>query len=81
MSKKTEQQNLNQFNTQYNANTYNPLINNFEQQTLLEKNRKNLKDLIAPAGIDATHTNHLEIVSSKTKYAILFLGLNNIYMR
>ena len=31
--------------------------------------KKTLKDLIAPAGIDATHTNHLEIISSKTRYA------------
>ena len=31
--------------------------------------RKTLKDLIAPAGIDATHANHLEIISSKTRYA------------
>ena len=31
--------------------------------------KKGLKDLIAPAGIDATFTNHLEIFSSKTRYA------------
>ncbi len=31
--------------------------------------KKSLKDLIAPAGIDATHLNHLEIISSKTRYA------------
>ena len=30
--------------------------------------KKTLKDLIAPAGIDATNTNHLEIVSNKTRY-------------
>ena len=39
----------------------------------VEKNsfikRKTLKDLIAPAGIDATNTNHLEIVSTKTRFA------------
>ena len=64
MKNKAEQQNNNQM-----ANTYNPLLNNVEEQTLLEKNKKNLKDLIAPAGIDATHTNHIEIISSKTKYA------------
>lgn len=40
-----------------------------EEMSFLQKNRKNLKDLISPAGIDATHTNHLEIISSKTKYA------------
>lgn len=31
--------------------------------------RKNLKDLIAPAGINATFSNHLEIISSRTRYA------------
>ncbi|HOZ55143.1 MAG TPA: DUF87 domain-containing protein [Clostridia bacterium] len=36
---------------------------------ILQKNLKTIKDLIAPAGIDATHINHLEIVSNKTKYA------------
>ena len=36
---------------------------------ILQKNVKTVKDLIAPAGIDATHTNHLEIISNKTKYA------------
>ena len=64
MKKKSEEQNNNHM-----INAYNPMINNVEEQTLLEKNKKNLKDLIAPAGIDATHTNHLEIVSSKKKYA------------
>ena len=36
---------------------------------MLEKNKKSIKDLIAPAGIDASNANHLEIVSSKTRYA------------
>ena len=36
---------------------------------IINKNRKSIKDLIAPGGIDATHTNHLEIVSNKTRYA------------
>ena len=31
--------------------------------------RKSLKDLIAPAGIDASFSNHLEIISTKTRYA------------
>lgn len=39
------------------------------EESLLKRNKKNLKDIIAPAGVDATHTNHLEIVSSTTKYA------------
>ena len=36
---------------------------------ILEKNAKNIKDLIAPAGIDTSHINHLEIVSNRTRYA------------
>ena len=40
-----------------------------EDNSILNKNKKNLKDIIAPAGVDATHTNYLEIVSSTTKYA------------
>lgn len=35
----------------------------------LNKNKKDLKDLIAPAGIDATNLNHIEIISNKTRYA------------
>ena len=36
---------------------------------ILEKNKKSIKDLIAPAGIDASNANYLTIVSSKTRYA------------
>ena len=36
---------------------------------ILQKNKKDIKDLIAPSGIDATSTNHIEIVSNNTKYA------------
>ena len=42
-------------------------INEQEKNSFIKK--KTLKDLIAPAGIDATHTNHLEIISTKTRYA------------
>ncbi len=35
----------------------------------LEKNRKTLKDLIAPAGIDASDPNYLQIASSRIRYA------------
>ena len=34
--------------------------------------RKTIKELIAPAGIDASHIDHLEIVSNVTKYARSF---------
>ncbi len=33
------------------------------------KNQKDLKDLIAPSGIDVTNINHLEIISSIKRYA------------
>ena len=36
---------------------------------LLEKNKKSIKDLIAPAGIDASNANYLEIVSSRPRFA------------
>lgn len=36
---------------------------------IIDGNKKTLKDLIAPAGIDATHTNHLEIISNKSRFA------------
>ena len=43
-----------------------------EEITTLNKNKKDIKDLIAPSGVDATSTNHLEIVSYNTKYARTF---------
>ena len=42
---------------------------NKSDENILEENQKDIKDLIAPAGIDATFTDHLEIVSNNTKYA------------
>ena len=41
----------------------------YNNEGFISKNVKNIKDLIAPAGIDASHTNHLEITSSSTRYA------------
>lgn len=35
----------------------------------LGANAKTIKDLIAPGGLDVSHLNHVEISSSKTKYA------------
>ena len=40
-----------------------------EEKSVLVRNKKTIKDIIAPAGVDATHTNHLEIVASTTRYA------------
>lgn len=37
--------------------------------SLLERNSKSVKDLISPAGIDVSNINHIEVVSSKTRYA------------
>ena len=36
---------------------------------VLEKNARGIKDLIAPAGMDFSNINHVEIVSTKTRYA------------
>lgn len=54
---------------QEQANNIMPSSNQREEKTSLMKNKKDIKDLIAPSGIDATSTNHLEIVSYNTKYA------------
>lgn len=42
---------------------------NILEENGLDKRKKDIKDLIAPSGVDATSTNHLEIVSYNTKYA------------
>lgn len=39
------------------------------QEGILERNKKGIKQLIAPGGIDATYTNHLEIISNRSRYA------------
>ena len=40
-----------------------------KKEDFLSANASNLKDLIAPAGINAGNVNHMEIVSSSTRYA------------
>ena len=40
-----------------------------EEVSIFKKNEKKLKDLIAPGGIDASYSNHLEIASTRTRYA------------
>ena len=37
--------------------------------SVFKKNEKDIKSLIAPGGIDASYTNHLEIQSSNTRFA------------
>ena len=40
-----------------------------ENTSIFNKNKKDIKSLIAPGGVDASYTNHLEIASSRTRYA------------
>ena len=40
-----------------------------EESSIFKKNEKTIKSLIAPGGIDASYTNHLEIASSRTRFA------------
>ena len=40
-----------------------------KSEGFLKKNASNIKDLIAPAGIDVSNINHVEIISSRTKHA------------
>lgn len=39
------------------------------ENTFLKNNKKDIKDLIAPSGVDATSTNHLEIIANTSKYS------------
>ena len=39
-----------------------------EDISIFKKNERDIKSLIAPGGIDASYTNHLEIASSRTRY-------------
>ena len=52
-----------------NKNQGDNTVNTIKQEKSIVDNVKDLKDLIAPSGIDATSTNRLEIVSSTSKYA------------
>ena len=47
------------------------MLNSQEQEPRILK-KKTLKELIAPAGIDASHLDHLEIISNTTRYARSF---------
>ena len=40
-----------------------------EEISVFKKNEKKIKDLIAPGGIDASYTNHIEISSTRTRFA------------
>lgn len=43
-----------------------------EQESVIELNRANLKDLISPSGVDASHYDYLEIFSKFSRYARSF---------
>ena len=51
-----------------NEQSNNTLESTKKERSFVD-NVKDLKDLIAPSGIDATSTNKLEIVSATSKYA------------
>ena len=40
-----------------------------DNNTLLRRNQSTIKDIIAPGGIDASYTNHIAVMSSRTRYA------------
>ena len=51
------------------TNLINQKENVQENKSGIMANQKDLKDIIAPSGIDATNINHLEIISSIKRYA------------
>ncbi len=48
------------------------VANNSEEYNSLEINKSNLKDLLAPSGIDASHYDYLEIFSKVSRFARTF---------
>ena len=40
-----------------------------ENKSIFKQEEKDIKHLIAPGGIDASYTNHIEIASNRTRYA------------
>ena len=40
-----------------------------DNNTMLKRNQSTIKDIVAPGGIDASYTNHIAIMSSRTRYA------------
>ena len=49
--------------------TSNEAIRVNDNNTLLRRNQSTIKDIIAPGGIDASYTNHIAIMSSRTRFA------------
>ena len=56
-------------NQQMDNSLVNTKDNVQDNRSNLMRNQKDLKDLIAPSGVDATNINHLEIISSIKRYA------------
>ena len=48
------------------------IILNEDEENILEKNKSELHDLLAPSGIDATHFDYLEIFSKISRFARTF---------
>ena len=49
--------------------TSNEAVKVKDNNTLLKRNQSTLKDIIAPGGIDASYTNHIAVMSSRTRFA------------
>ena len=48
------------------------IASNGAAENVLQLNRSNLKDLLAPSGIDASHLDYLEIFSKVSRFARTF---------
>ena len=70
MSKKNKNKNS---SANKNSTLKDELLNQkLEDKNILKENQKTLKELIAPAGIDVMNPNHIEIISTMSKYARSF---------
>ena len=63
MSKKQKKQQEENLQSQYN---------DYREEDVRILKKKNIKELIAPSGIDASNIDHLEIISNTTRYARSF---------
>ena len=63
MSKKQKQQQEENLQNQFNE---------YREEDIRILKKKNIKELIAPSGIDASNIDHLEIISNVKRYARSF---------
>ena len=70
MSKKLSRKEMRKLQEQKNKEEQ--IIKVDENEDILEKNKANLHDLLAPSGIDATHFDYLEIFSKVSRFARTF---------